>query len=81
MTEEEAKRKWCPMVRVSVTPNNSTWQNSMLNNRGDIPADNMQCRCIASDCMMWAWDFAPHDSPGGVQEGTGHCGLVKENNG
>jgi hypothetical protein len=40
-TEEEAKTKWCPMVRV----------------REDTPDEEMReaIRCEASQCMMWRW--------------------------
>ena len=53
MTEDEAKTKWCPFVRVTVTPNDATWQGNMLTNRGQIPAANTDTLCIASDCMAW----------------------------
>ena len=41
MTEEEAKTKWCPMVRVVY---------GIGDNRGLFESTTT---CIASDCMMW----------------------------
>ena len=76
MTEEEAKTKWCPMVRHMVYPN--TFDPS----GGNIPHE-YSC-CIASDCMMWRWDEkgghyitkgTGTSSEKTVHVGTGHCGL------
>ena len=53
MTEDEAKQKWCPFVRVTITPDDIIWEGNMLTNRGQIPASNTDTLCIASDCMMW----------------------------
>ena len=61
MTEDEAKKKWCPMYRVSVEPNGSA------DNRGNIDTvDNY--RCLASFCMAWQWDGVPN---------YGYCGLIR----
>ena len=84
MTENEARKKWCPMVRVTVTPNDATWQGNMLTNRGQVPAANTDTLCIASDCMMWKWKmYGPDDQarlPESMQTGDepeGYCGLTK----
>jgi len=55
MTENEAKTKWCPFIRVTVTPNDDCWQGNMLTNRGNIPAVNENLQCIGSECMAWEW--------------------------
>ena len=51
MKEEEAKTKWCPMVRQSLanypTFNRGDAENT-LNNDSKCP-----CNCVASLCMMW----------------------------
>lgn len=71
MTEEEAKQKWCPFVRVLVAPNDATWQGSMVTNRGDVPAEPADTRCLGSDSMAWR--------PSGTRSNpTGFCGLAGE---
>lgn len=68
MTEEEAKTKWCPMVRaghvagmaVNVEPN------------GDF---KYVTRCIASDCMMWKQYVVPTGKKDELLAG-GYCGLA-----
>ena len=70
MTEDEAKTKWCPMVRVM---GNSTSGNRLLDNT--LAPGSL---CIASSCMMWvthtewneaAAEFLPRDPTQGT------CGL------
>lgn len=70
MTEDEAKTKWCPMVRVEMVA-------GIAVNRhvADVP-DTLdgtydETRCIGSGCMMWKWHqmTGPH----------GFCGLVDNN--
>lgn len=44
MTEEEAKKKWCPEVRFGDTARNRNYnEGAML----------QAFACIASDCMKW----------------------------
>ena len=52
MTEEEAKTKWCPHVRVRYDgdPVAVNMQHS------DWASDEKRPKCIASDCMMWVQD-------------------------
>ena len=83
MTEDEAKTKWCPMVRHEGDENGSF-------NRGN-PGDEINdhdknrgtlCNCIASDCMMWVVDTPKGSSrsEGMTVNSTheyGHCGLAK----
>jgi hypothetical protein len=64
-TEEEAKKKWCPMVRIM--------HENVVANRSDGYGDednvsSLHC-CIASGCMMWVVDYGA---------GYGHCGLMRE---
>lgn len=47
MTEDEARQKWCPMVR-AISPNGTI---GPCNRRAD--ANDKEYFCIASDCMMW----------------------------
>lgn len=45
MTEEEAKKKWCPQARIN-SGLGSAW------NRPSFPGTE---RCLASECMAWRW--------------------------
>ena len=68
MTESDARRKWCPMVRIANTPDGAVY------NR-DVGSDG---NCIASDCACWVWDDPqPKEMP--MSHKQGHCGLI--NNG
>lgn len=70
MTEEEAKTKWCPMVR-------TTWGNVCFAPTDQPPAPGRAydfelvrkpegALCIASDCMMWR----------AIEPDYGFCGLA-----
>ena len=67
MTEAEARKKWCPMVRTGLTA-------GMAVNRHIADAPNAidgvydETRCRASDCMMWR-----------EYRGNGWCGLAGTN--
>ena len=60
MTEEEAKTKWCPMVRIDGS--------NMSMNIDDGKADLLPT-CVGSDCMMWR----PLRGKFGY---SGYCGLA-----
>lgn len=77
ITEEEAKKKWCPQSRVwysdgrTVSSYNrkSSITVSPYNRKSMIiPSDS---GCIGSECMMWVWA-----SP---QKELGTCGLINKN--
>ena len=80
MTEDEAKTKWCPHVRIS----DCGADNSVASNRNMM--DGAGYCCIASDCMMWSLDYkrmpvvtingsaAEMDTDEVI---GGHCGLTK----
>lgn len=68
LTEEQARTKWCPMVRVLHYVNLSDDANAVSVNRGLSLEEHASvckaeenhdeklphsCRCVASDCMMW----------------------------
>jgi len=72
MTEEEARKKWCPMARVE----------NINGNRAQTVANIDESRCIASDCMLWRWKRTPQEAA--LQSGlsqkfhctaVGYCGL------
>ena len=79
MTEEDAKKKWCPMINFQIGPNTSTWLQKAYNNRGQ-DYEPASCLCIASDCMMWRQtEPAVFRENGGdgpfIEKKTGYCGL------
>jgi hypothetical protein len=79
-TEEQAKKKWCPMVRPGA------YDGTVIDNRhtqknGEVIWD-FSC-CIASDCMMWRWteedrivDIGGKEGFKGVRQQLGYCGLA-----
>lgn len=73
LTEEEAKTKWCPFVRLT-----RAGTGSIVNNRGKW-SDNIN-RCIASQCMAWriGKEKAKPQRAGypTEYENTGFCGLA-----
>lgn len=63
MTEEQARTKWCPMVRTSaLREGNPT---GAVTNQCD--ESYVATTCIASDCMMWR--------VGALSNGS-YCGLA-----
>lgn len=61
MTEEQAREKWCPFVRLAVDPKGPF----LASNRVESTADFLKVgedtefnsRCLASDCMAWRWEY------------------------
>ncbi len=88
MTEDEAKTKWCPLVRL-VGFKDSIAEGTSWNRAPDDP-DGQQSpgtKCIASACMAWRYDEAEYEhgeclplgaapaDPGWEQDGeTWYCG-------
>ena len=74
MTEEEAKKKWCPMVRIS-----GAGSSGAISNRGCTDEgvhDDMAQMCMASDCMAWRWEEQCETClQAGLKE-SGYCGLA-----
>lgn len=75
MTEEEAKNKWCPQYRYSVSSDGIVCDNR----DGDF-----NDRCIASDCMWWIeddpmseYDENTHKFTGNLIN-RGHCGAINK---
>lgn len=64
MTEDEARKKWCPMARVSIhAPEESRKDFISTGNRWQAESSRKSlnvypqgAQCIASDCMMWRWE-------------------------
>jgi hypothetical protein len=72
MTEAEAKKKWCPMVRITMMD-----LGVAVDNRGRFAKVTTNTHCIASECMMWWWNppSATHINPAEEYHKTGYCGL------
>ena len=91
MTEEEAKTKWCPQVRMS---NDSSCDANHANNRFYLGGFDKDANCIASDCMMWVRDsgewqidgkqtpkseldkYPTPEAANAIWVVFGHCGLI-----
>ena len=74
MTEEEAKTKWCPEARVFDSDGGSA---AGANRKLGYDWAS-RTNCIASDCMMWRWEFDEYQIVGdnGEQKSLtmGFCG-------
>ena len=75
LTEDSAKDKWCPLVRVlefedqtAGTEDTPDWVAASVNRTaGDV----IKNKCLASECMFWRWSHQVHnDQP------TGFCGAA-----
>ena len=76
MTEEEAKKQWCPFARVvldwSVLAGGQTVIgpfNSDCADKNETFESDARTLCIASACMAWRWW-------GGTKKAEGYCGLA-----
>jgi hypothetical protein len=71
MTEDQAKKKWCPMVRLY----GDDWITRLTDGRLKAISDGdvtKVTKCIGSDCMMWRWYGVTGRSPAKL----GYCGLA-----
>jgi hypothetical protein len=80
-TEDETKKKWCPMARVQQAsegnepigePFNRQWKQEGLSGHHSIAIKATQC--IASDCMMWRWNM---DYESMTEEGHGGDVIIR----
>jgi hypothetical protein len=70
LTEEEARKRWCPFARSFDTPTELPEHiiaSGTNRKRGGAP--DQWCLCIASDCMVWRWRA-------GLPNDVGYCGLA-----
>ena len=77
MTESEARKKWCPFVRVSfLTPDGI--ETCHTNEKFCTSRQEAGNHCIASDCMAWRWHSYKHNPPlvsDPTEPTDGYCGL------
>lgn len=67
--QDEARRKWCPMVRFSQPVTNGRSGTIVGAAAGNVHEfeGSERALCVASACMMWRW----------TNDGrTGYCGLA-----
>ena len=82
MTEDEARKKWCPMVRYVPNRPFSFGRIVAAVNRWIDDEDTQlspdPCQCIASDCACWVWDTEKdyETVQGNIIKAAGHCGLI-----
>lgn len=75
MTEDEAKQKWCPMVRALFV----VGQHGVACNVFQKDGEDFKAACIGSDCMMWRKVALTESLTDLYKEGaesTGYCGLA-----
>jgi hypothetical protein len=71
MTEDDAKKKWCPFVRTGLTAGMAV--NHHVDNRPDGIGVYQETRCIGTGCMMFKNRYEyPHT---GIKFGW-YCGLA-----
>lgn len=73
MTEDGAKRMWCPFSRLSSYTGEAA-VNRRREDGGILPSSG----CIASECMAWRWAL-PHYQIVNGKAGPiddGYCGLA-----
>lgn len=91
LTEEQAKEKWCPMVRTGLTAGMAVNHHVAGEGREGV---HDETRCIASGCMMWRKTTITTHKPSGekfsyplvinaserdhyeVDRSRGFCGLA-----
>jgi len=54
LTEEEARKKWCPQVRITLIESGPSPSHNRVCMEGNT-YNAIGANCIASECMMWRW--------------------------
>lgn len=78
MTEDEAKKLWCPHARIGVT--NSEGGGFSVNRAGpSVPLRSLD-RCLGFGCMAWRWtdiiEAQGQSIPMPQGNPHGYCGLA-----
>jgi len=81
MTEDEAKKRWCPMRCVA-----GAGSDGCIDNRGNVDGRDVHANssrdCLGSGCMAWRWNEMGVVEENGkgkrvpVQWEDGYCGLA-----
>jgi hypothetical protein len=76
VTEEEAKKRWCPFVRLGLSGRLPSALNRIQDSDNSV-AVPFGARCIASECMAFRWLEPPGPRPPDAPErdDRGYCGL------
>lgn len=78
MTEDEAKKKWCPMIKIAPETEGfyPLTNRAKAIHKGDELIGTVTC--IASECMAWRNTGLVYDcdEPTKIIERRGHCGLA-----
>lgn len=72
MTEEEAKKKWCPHTQVAVV------ESGAASNRESFALASQKGYdlCLGSACMAWRWSVGPMANDAPDVKYKGYCGLA-----
>lgn len=75
MTEDEAKKRWCPF---SMTFGHGVSLNRINFDAAQSPDVRKQTRCLGSGCMAWRWEIADTADGRGIEMSKtyGYCGLA-----
>lgn len=88
LTEEEAKKRWCPFARVTIGGKLPTSMNRLQTIGKDSDGDTVTegalrlpigARCIASECMAWRHHgpgWRTSETAGNYAVELGFCGLA-----
>lgn len=81
MNEDEAKKKWCPMVRAAVSMETGFGSPSGFNAGLTAHGLSKAGSCIGSACMMWRYSRNSSMNIGALEipssDGTdGFCGIA-----
>lgn len=77
MTEDEAKTKWCPFVRLVAADQEQeklVYSGNRLLDPDSGKIHTKGALCIASACMAWRWDIDKNRA--GPDVDHGYCGLA-----
>lgn len=73
LTEDQARQKWCPFVRFSMSTADGNATNRH-NAAGEISQNPRYSQCIASSCMAWRQGSGADGSSHSGE--CGFCGLA-----